>query len=68
MFDSAAQQFDQTGAATGRNFLDGKALREVGSKMQSAPQGRLTSAELFDLQRRFDRFILTLNPPKTRKT
>lgn len=47
-------------------FFPEKTLRRI-PRLPARPHEPITSAELFALQRRFDRFIGELNPPRTRK-
>jgi hypothetical protein len=68
-FEPATQSFeDQTGGARDLAFLPDKTIRRMPAKVVSAPREPITSADLFALQRSFDRFINQLNSPRTRKT
>jgi len=48
-------------------FVDDRTIRRVPSELAAAPRRRMTSAELYALQRRFDRFIEKLNPSRERR-
>lgn len=67
--EPATQTFeDQASGAVEMAFAPEKTIRRMPVRIETAPRAPITSAELFALQRRFDRFINQLNPPRTGKT
>ncbi|MCC7531231.1 MAG: hypothetical protein IT342_22180 [Candidatus Melainabacteria bacterium] len=58
---------DQTRGQGHSVLMPEKTILRIHEKLRSLPRQTITSAELFALQRRFDRFINQLNPPRTGK-
>jgi hypothetical protein len=49
-------------------FMPDKTVRRMPVQVESRSREPITSAELHALQRRFDRFISELNPPRYKST
>jgi hypothetical protein len=64
-----AQPFEDQARIPGDSgFMPEKTIRAMPAKSRSLPRQTISSAELFALQRRFDRFINQLNPPRIGKS
>lgn len=68
MFEPSASLNSYSQEIADLTFIPEKTVRSIAVQVESRSREPITSAELFALQRRFDRFISQLNPPRTRKT
>ncbi|MBX9951339.1 MAG: hypothetical protein K2Y39_19375 [Candidatus Obscuribacterales bacterium] len=68
MFEPSASLNNHSQGIADMTFMPDKTVRRIPAQVESRSREPITSAELFTLQRRFDRFISQLNPPRTRKT
>lgn len=59
---------DQARGSADSGFMPEKTISRMPVKSSFPHREPISSAELFALQRRFDRFINQLNPPRTGKT
>jgi hypothetical protein len=67
MFEPSASLNTHVQGIADFQFVPEKTIRRMPVQVESRSREPITSAELFALQRRFDRFISQLNPPRTRK-
>lgn len=66
--EPATQSFeDLASGAADLAFAPEKTIRRMPVRIESPARAPISSAELFALQRHFDRFINQLNPPRKGK-
>jgi hypothetical protein len=66
MLDPTSQAHLEPMQMRGRQGIGGAPNVNTQTENSTRPRQRLTSAELYDLQRRFDHFIEKLNAPRRR--